>query len=105
MTVLNLEIQTDSKKYKLNLEIPKPTHATLGTRSLRSYGPKIWNALSYHIKNSDNLNSFKAIIKCWDGNHCTCRVYTYIIISFCSYKTSFIRRYSFLIVLPVFGLD
>ena len=62
------------EKYKLNLEIPKPNQATFGTRSLRRYGPKIWNALPYHIKTSDNLNSFKAIIKCLDGNHCTCRV-------------------------------
>ena len=62
------------EKYKLNLEIPKPNQAVFGTRSLRSYGPKIWNALPYHIKTSDKLNSFKAIIKCWDGNHCTCRV-------------------------------
>ena len=59
-------------KYKLTLEIPKPNQATFGTRSLRSYGPKIWNALPYHIKTSDDLNSFKAIIKCWDRNHCTC---------------------------------
>ena len=56
------------EKYKLNLEIPKPNPATFGIRGLRSYGPKIWNALLYHI------NSFKAAIKCWDGNHCTCRV-------------------------------
>ena len=62
------------EKYKLNLEIPKPKKATFGTRSLRSYGLKIWNALPYHIKTSDNLNSFKSIIKCCDGNHCTCRV-------------------------------
>ena len=33
------------EKYKLNLEIPKPNQATFGTRSLRSYGLKIWNAL------------------------------------------------------------
>ena len=52
------------EKHKLNLEIPKPNQATFGIRSLRSYGPKIWNAVSYHIKTSDNLNSFKAIIKC-----------------------------------------
>ena len=57
------------EKYKLNLEIPKPKKATFGTRSLRSYGLKIWNALPYHIKTSDNLNSFKSIIKCCDGNH------------------------------------
>ena len=66
-----------TKKYKLNLEIPKPNQATLGTRSLRSYGPRIWNVLPYHIKNVDNLNSVKAIIKLWDRNHCICRVYTH----------------------------
>ena len=33
------------EKYKLNLEIPKPNQATFGTRSLRSYVLKIWNAL------------------------------------------------------------
>ena len=49
------------EKYKLNLEIPKPNQATFGTRSLRSYGPKICNAFPYHIKTSDNLNSFKVI--------------------------------------------
>ena len=68
------------EKYKLNLEIPKPNQATFETRSLRSYGPKIWNALPYHIETSDNLNSFKAIIKCWDDSHCTCRD--------CEYTTS-----------------
>ena len=62
------------EKYKLNLEIPKSYQVIFGTRSLRSYGPKIRNALPYHIKTSDDLNSFKAIIKCLDGNHCTCRV-------------------------------
>ena len=59
------------EKYKLNLEIPKLNQATFGTKSLRSYDPKIWNALPYHIKTSDNLNSFKAIIKCWGGNRYT----------------------------------
>ena len=62
------------EKYRLKLEIPKPNQTTLGTRSLMGYGPKIWNALPCHIKTPDNLNSFKAIIKCWDGNDCTCRV-------------------------------
>ena len=61
------------EKYKLKLQIPKPNQATFGTRSLRSYGPKIWNALPYHIKTLDNL-SFKSIIKPWDGNHDTCRL-------------------------------
>ena len=62
------------EKYKRNLEIPKLNQATFGTRTLKTYGPKIWNALPYHINTSDNLNSFKTIIKCSDGNHCTYRV-------------------------------
>ena len=74
MTFSNLEIQTTGQKCKLNLEIPKLNQATFGTRSLKSYGPKIWNALPYHIKTSDNLNSFKSNIICWYGNRCTCRV-------------------------------
>ena len=35
------------EEYKLNLEIPKPNQDTFETRSLRSYGPKIRNALPY----------------------------------------------------------
>ena len=62
------------EKDKPNPEISKPNQATFGTRSLWSYGPKIWNALPYHIKTSDNLNSFKATIICWDSSHCTWRV-------------------------------
>ena len=49
------------EKYKPNLQISKPNQATFGTRSLRRYGPKIWNAVHCHIKTSDNLNSSKAI--------------------------------------------
>ena len=52
------------EQYQLNLEIPKPNQVTFGARSLRSYRPKIWNALPQNIKTSDNLNSFKVIIKC-----------------------------------------
>ena len=53
------------KKYKLNLEILKPNQATSGTRILRSFGLKTWNAFPYHIKTSDNFNSFKFVIQCW----------------------------------------
>ena len=54
-------------KYR-NLGIPKPNQDTFGKKVLKSYGQKIWNALPYHkIKTSENLNCFKAIIKCWDA--------------------------------------
>ena len=59
------------EKYELKLAIPKPNQATFGTKSLRSYGPIMWNGLTYHIKTSENVNSFKAIIKYWNDNHCT----------------------------------
>ena len=62
------------EKHKLNLEISRPNQFTFGTRSLRGSGLKVWNALPYHIKASDNLNTFKALVKCWDGNRSTCRV-------------------------------
>lgn len=39
----------------------------------KGYGPKIWNALPYRMKISENINSFKAIVKYWNGNHCACR--------------------------------
>ena len=57
-------------------DIFKPRKATFRT----GLGPKIWNALPYHINISENINSFKAIVKYWDGNLCACRV--------CEYMTS-----------------
>ena len=59
------------ERYKLNLEIPKPSQVTFAAGSLRSCGLKIWNALPYHIKTSDN---FKAFIMETCSFHCTCRV-------------------------------
>ena len=61
------------EKHKLNVEIPKPNQATFRTKTLMSYGPKIWDALPYHIK-------------CWDGKHFTCRVCEHVyIVYFCIY--------------------
>ena len=38
------------ERYKLNLNIPRTNQVTFGTNSLKSYGPKIWNALLFNIK-------------------------------------------------------
>ena len=62
------------EKYKLNLTVPKSNQFTFGTMSLKSYGPKIWNSLPYHIKSSESLTSFKNIIKKWNGINCECQV-------------------------------
>ena len=47
------------EQYKLNLEIPKSNQDSFGTKSLRAPGPRVWNALSFHIKSKENLLAFK----------------------------------------------
>ena len=55
------------ERYKINLEIPRVNQASFGTKSLRFYGPKIWNSLAYHIKSAENVLCFKNFIKSWNG--------------------------------------
>ena len=62
------------KQYKLNLNIPKKRQLTLGTKSLESLGPKIWNNLSYHRKSAKSLNVFRNLTKKWNGSSCSCNV-------------------------------
>ena len=45
--------------YKLNLDVSTINQVSFGGKSLRYYGPKIWNSLSFHIKSSENLEAFK----------------------------------------------
>ena len=54
-------------KYKLNLDIPAVNQVIYGTKSLRSFGPKIWNSLPHHIKSAENLEAFKKFINSWNG--------------------------------------
>ena len=37
--------RNDRNKYKLNLDITAVNQVTYGTKSLRSFGPKIWNSV------------------------------------------------------------
>ena len=55
---------------KLNLDIPKWNQRTFGHKSLKVLGPKTWN----HVKSSDNLDTFKNLLKDWDGNLCKCNL-------------------------------
>ena len=64
------------EQYKLNLDIPKHNQVTYGSKSLRLFGPKIWNSLPYHLKSAANLKSFKSMIKNWNGTSCNCIVCT-----------------------------
>ena len=55
------------EKHRLNLNIPYYNLVTFGKKTLRIFGPKIWNSLPYHILFSKNLELFKSAAKNWDG--------------------------------------
>ena len=61
-------------KYKLNLYISKWNQRTFAYKSLEELGHKIWNNLPYHVKSSDNLDTFKNLLKNWDENLCKCNL-------------------------------
>ena len=50
------------EKYKMNMIIPDFNQVSYGKKSLRTFAPKLWNSLPYHIKSSENLESFKRTI-------------------------------------------
>ena len=62
------------EKYKMNMIIPEFNQVSYGKKSLRTFGPKLWNSLPYHVKSSENLESFKRTIKHWNGELCLCKV-------------------------------
>ena len=55
-----------------NLAHFRPNQTTFGSHSLSSIGPQIWNGLPNEIKSTENLKSFKALIKQWNGPICKC---------------------------------
>ena len=72
----NFEIKKNNRlvreRYKLNLNIPRTNQVTLGTNSLKSFGPKIWNALPFNINAAENFSAFKTLIKKWNDVSCNC---------------------------------
>ena len=49
-------------KGKLNLDIPVVNQVTYGTKSFRSFRPKIWNSLPHYVKSAENLEAFKNLL-------------------------------------------
>ena len=43
------------EKYKMNMVILEFNLVSYGKKSLRAFGPKLWNSLPYHIKSSQKL--------------------------------------------------
>ena len=66
-----------SSRNPYDLQHHRPNQVTFGSNSLRSLGPQIWNALPNEIKSTNNLNSFKRLIKQWDGPNCKCNACQY----------------------------
>ena len=62
------------EQYKLNLETPEWNQVTFGEKTLKVYGPKVWNSLPFQIKTSENPIQCKSLIKNWNGNSCSCTV-------------------------------
>ena len=64
-------------RYKMNLNIPRRNQVTFGTKSLKFYGTKIWNALPVNIKTAENLNAFNNLMKKWNDVSRNCIVCTH----------------------------
>ena len=60
---LRLRNRPPRVKYKMNLGILKTNQVKSGRKSLRTFGPKIWNSLLHHIESAGNPTTFKKIIK------------------------------------------
>ena len=58
------------EKYRLNLNIRNYNLVTFGRKCLRILDRKF--GIVYHSKSSKNLESFKTVIKNWDGVNCKC---------------------------------
>ena len=59
------------EQYELNLETPERNQVTLGAKTLKVYGLKVWNSFPFHIKTYENLIQFNSLIKNWNGNSCS----------------------------------
>ena len=65
---------TNSRKIKTKPGYSKTQSSHVWNKKPKELRSENMECLSLPYKTSDNLNSFKTIIKCWDGKHCNCRV-------------------------------
>ena len=68
----NVSSNTRSKSIFYNPSNPKTVYH--GLETLRCLGPRIWDLVLIHIKNSISLFAFKAKIKKWVPHGCPCRL-------------------------------
>ena len=80
---LRLTKRAPRDQYKLTSEIPKTNQLKFGTKNIRVFGPKIWNSLPHQIKSTENLITFKRIVRRMESNvaqfaqitFSTCRIF------------------------------
>ena len=64
-------------QHQNNFSVLRLNYYEFGTKSLASFGPKIWHSLAVNIKSVEMFKVFKKIIKTWDGEMRMCRMCTY----------------------------
>ena len=55
-------------------ELPKVRTIHYGIETIRFRGPKTWVSIPINIRESKSLMEFKAKLKNWKPNDCTCRL-------------------------------
>ena len=53
--------RTVRNQYKLNLIVTKIHQVSYGEKSLRYYGPKIWNSIPFHVETCENIKILKTL--------------------------------------------
>ena len=59
-------------RYANNMQIPSFKTVTYGKKSLKYNAPYVWNTLNEEYKLCESLNTFKHLIKSWNGPTCQC---------------------------------
>ncbi len=70
--IFKLKETTRSARNPKELIHHRPNQVTFGSKSLLSLGPQSWNALPKEIKLAENVQTFKKLIKQWNGPSCKC---------------------------------
>ena len=70
--IKNLFSQRQSACRHMDLCVPRVNQTTFGLKSFRYEAVKQWNSLPENVKRSTDLQTFKRLIKNWDGPACHC---------------------------------
>ena len=63
LRVPNTNLINERSQHSLNFDVPNDNRVSLANKSVRSFGLKIWNSLTLHIKSCKILETFKSYEK------------------------------------------